>query len=129
METPDPTPLTEDALRQKAEEIMEKCSPPAWKGFCPESALNGKSVRMRLNDDDFFESEETHLQICVVPGLMATILNFRGAGKFRSAPCFADEAAGDEILCPQSLDMPPFGHAFEGFQKSEEMATYIQNTL
>jgi hypothetical protein len=27
-----------------------------WNGFCPESQLHGKQVRMRLNRHDFFES-------------------------------------------------------------------------
>jgi hypothetical protein len=34
-----------------------------WNGFCPESQLHGKQVRMRLNRHDFFESEATGLQI------------------------------------------------------------------
>lgn len=76
---------------------------------------------MRLNDSDFFESEETGLQICVIPGLLATILNFRGDGKFRSTPSFADESPRDEILCPQITDFPPFGDPTRGFQSREEI--------
>jgi hypothetical protein len=53
-------------------------------GYCPESLLKGKQVEMRLNEDDFWESEETGLQICVSPPY-ATILNWRGKGKFRSS--------------------------------------------
>lgn len=37
-----------------------------WNGFCPESQLHGKQVRMRLNRHDFFESEATGLQIARV---------------------------------------------------------------
>ncbi|MBW6479802.1 MAG: hypothetical protein K0B37_10260 [Bacteroidales bacterium] len=53
--------------------------PTMWDGYCPESKLmNGKKVRMRLNGWDFFESEETGLQICVLSGVKAVVLNFRG---------------------------------------------------
>jgi len=38
-----------------------------WNGYCPESWLQGKKVRMRLNRNDFYESEETRLQIAVFP--------------------------------------------------------------
>ena len=37
-----------------------------WDGYCPESRLKGKVVRMRLNSWDFYESEETGLQIAMV---------------------------------------------------------------
>ena len=57
-----------------------------WNGYCPESMLKGNTVRMRLNQSDFFESEETGLQICVLRGVQAIILNFRGKGKFRLTP-------------------------------------------
>jgi len=101
--------------------MSQQNTPQFWSGFCPECALNGKAVRMRLNDSDFFESEETGLQICVIPGLLATILNFRGDGKFRSTPSFADESPRDEILCPQITDFPPFGDPTRGFQSREEI--------
>ncbi len=51
-------------------------------GYCPESLLKGSHVEMRLNDDDFWESEKTGLQITVFPPY-ATILRWRGKGKFR----------------------------------------------
>ncbi|MHB1177260.1 MAG: hypothetical protein ACYCZO_02905 [Daejeonella sp.] len=39
-------------------------------GYCPESRLKGRKVRMRLNSYDFFESEETGLQIAICyPGV------------------------------------------------------------
>jgi hypothetical protein len=48
-----------------------------WNGYCPESELSGKKVRMRLNNWDFYESEETGLQICInVLGVQAVILIF-----------------------------------------------------
>lgn len=55
-----------------------------WNGYCLESLLKGKTVRMRLNQNDFFESEETGLQIYIIPRVQAVILNFRGQGKFRT---------------------------------------------
>ncbi len=51
-------------------------------GYCPESMLKEKQVEMRLNDDDFWESESTGLQIAVHPPF-ATILRWRGKGNFR----------------------------------------------
>ncbi len=62
-----------------------------WNGYCPESYLQGKKVRMRLNRNDFFESEETGLQIAVLRGVQAIIMNFRGKGDFRTNPEFADK--------------------------------------
>lgn len=35
--------------------------PTIWNGYCPESWADGKTVRMRLNKMDFYESEETRL--------------------------------------------------------------------
>ncbi len=95
-----------------------------WTGYCPESLLKGKRVRMRLNQHDFFESEETGLQICVFPGVHAVILKFRGKGKFRTTPNYADEIENGEILSPQESNMPPFT---EGgiFIESDEIEKYI----
>lgn len=53
-------------------------------GYCPESLIKGKHVEMRLNEDDFWESEETGLQMTVFPPF-ATILRWRGNGKFRQS--------------------------------------------
>lgn len=53
-------------------------------GYCPESLINGKHVEMRLNEDDFWESEATGLQMTVFPPF-ATILRWRGKGKFRQS--------------------------------------------
>ncbi|GAC1386077.1 MAG: hypothetical protein NVSMB45_15530 [Ginsengibacter sp.] len=46
--------------------------------------LEGKKVEMKLNEDDFWESLETGLQITVFPPF-ATILRWRGKGKFRAS--------------------------------------------
>jgi len=53
-------------------------------GYCPESLLKGKQVEMRLNKDDFWESEATGLQMTVFPPF-ATILRWRGKGNFRQS--------------------------------------------
>jgi hypothetical protein len=98
-----------------------------WDGYCPESLINGKSVRMRLNSWDFFESEETRLQICVLRGVQAIILNFRGKGKFRSTVSYGDEIENGEILSPQNTDRPPFNNPTKVFEESEEIENYIQS--
>ena len=97
-----------------------------WNGYCPESMLKGKKVRMRLNDWDFFEGEETKLQICVLSGVQAIILNFRGKGEFRSTAKYADEIENGEILSPQNMDRPPFNDPTVVFQSSEEIENYIR---
>ncbi len=96
-----------------------------WNGYCPESLLKGKTVRMRLNQNDFFESEETGLQIGVIPGVQAIILNFRGKGKFRETRTFGDEVENGEILSPQNSDRPPFNNPTTTFGESEEIENYI----
>ena len=55
-----------------------------FNGYCPESLLIGKQVEMRLNEDDFWESEATGLQLTVFPPF-AAILRWRGKGKFRQS--------------------------------------------
>jgi hypothetical protein len=105
---------------------MEKHEIPVmWNGYCPESLLKGKKVRMRLNQSDFFESEETGLQICVLKGVQAVILNFRGNGKFRTAPGYGDKIENGEILSPQNTDRPPFNDHVVIFQNSREIENYI----
>ena len=95
---------------------MEKQEiPNMWDGYCPESLLEGKTVRMRLNQSDFFESEETGLQICVLPGAQAVIINFRGKGKFRVSPNYADEIENGEILSRQNTSSPPFNEPTVAF--------------
>ena len=95
-----------------------------WNGYCPESLLRGKTVRMRLNRSDFFESEETGLQICVLRGVQAVIMNFRGEGDFRTTPEYADEIENGEILSPQNTDSPPFNSGVI-FNNSAEIENYI----
>lgn len=66
-------------------------------GYCPESLLTGKQVEMRLNENDFWESEETGLQITVFPPF-ATILRWRGKGKFRQSSDFASNSLVGLVL-------------------------------
>ena len=96
-----------------------------WNGYCPESLLKGKTVRMRLNQNDFFESEETGLQISIIPGVQAVVLNFRGQGKFRTTENYGDEVENGEILSPQNSDRPPFNTPTTAFGESEEIENYI----
>jgi hypothetical protein len=65
---------------------------------------------MRLNSNDFYESEKTGLQIAImIPGLQAVIMNFRGDKKFRQTESYADEVFDSEVLTKQTLSHPPFG--------------------
>lgn len=96
-----------------------------WNGYCPESWLKDKTVRMRMNENDFFESEETGLQICILSGVQAVILNFRGTGKFRSKETFADTIENGEILSPQNTNYPPFNSPSVIFADGEEIEKYI----
>lgn len=66
-------------------------------GYCPESKLKGKKVRMRLNEYDFWESEETGLQITTFPPF-AAVLAWRGEGNFKGYREFADTHHNSLIL-------------------------------
>jgi hypothetical protein len=71
-------------------------------GYCPESMLKGKQVDMRLNEDDFWESEATGLQIVVSPPF-AVILLWRGKGRFKdSSPLASDTLTG--LIMTQAID-------------------------
>lgn len=60
-------------------------------GYCPESLLKGRQVEMRLNEDDFWESEKTGLQVTAFPPF-AAILKWRGKGKFRESSDLASNS-------------------------------------
>lgn len=96
-----------------------------WNGYCPESLLLGKLVRMRVNQQDFFESEETGLQISLIPNLLAVILNVRGKGRFRDTKTFGDKVEQGEMLSPQNTDRAPFSNPPVIFMDSNEIAKYI----
>lgn len=97
-----------------------------WNGYCPESWFEGKKTRMRLNQWDFFESETTGLQIAVLPGIQAIIMNFRGEGKFRHTPTYADEIVNGEILSPQNTEGAPFNSPTTIFNNYAELKMYIK---
>jgi len=107
-------------------EIRRKKIPLTWNGYCPESAFKNEQVRMRLNRDDFYESEATGLQIAVLQGSQAIILNFRGSGEFRSTASFADVVNSGELLSPQNYSSFPFNKPTKVFEKSEEIEEYIK---
>lgn len=112
----------------EAEPVEEKRNlEQMWNGYCPESWLKGKKVRMRLNQNDFYESEATGLQIAVLPGVQAIIMNFRGNGTFRSTVSYADEIENGEILSPQNTDRPPFNNPTDVFESSDQIEKYIKN--
>jgi hypothetical protein len=77
-------------------------------GYCPESRLMGKSVEMRLNRSDFFESEETGLQIFLIPGYLAVKLRTRGDGNFKLNKVYARDVTMGELLVAQQKDRIPF---------------------
>ena len=113
-------------LGMEKREIVNQLS-QTWNGYCPESHLYGKTVKMRLNRDDFYESEETGLQILVFSGVQAVIMNFRGNGKFRTEPKYAHEIENGEILSPQNTDRPPFNNPTEVFENNEQIKNYIKS--
>jgi hypothetical protein len=119
VQTQNQTTTEEQAEPQELEQV--------WNGYCPESWLKGKQVKMRLNKNDFYESEETGLQIAVLSGVQAVILNFRGKGDFRSAISYADEIENGELLSPQNTERPPFNNPTEVFQDTEQIKNYINN--
>lgn len=97
-----------------------------WTGFCPQCALRQHQGRMRLNSSDFFECESCRLQIILaVPGLLATILNFRGSANYRRRPDYADMELRSEILCPQTFPNFPFTKN-KIFQNIFEIEEYIK---
>jgi hypothetical protein len=95
-------------------------------GYCPESKLDGEKVRMRLNANDFFESEKTGLQIAIsYPGVQAVVLKFRGKGDFRKTVNYAHEVENGEMLSPQVVDRFPFCGS-ELFGDEQEFTDYLK---
>jgi hypothetical protein len=101
----------------------------SWNGYCPECEFKGAKVKMRLNRDDFFECEESRLQIVLTyPGLLATVLKFRGEGAFRIHPDYAHEIPRHEMLCPQTKEDFPFT-GNELFNKDELLKEYLEQEV
>lgn len=69
-------------MKQNKTANVELPEPIFFDGYCPESILKGEKVVMLLNEDDFFESPTTGLQMTCFPPY-ATILKWRGKGKFK----------------------------------------------
>lgn len=100
--------------QEKTRKTMKKIEfSGMWDGYCPESKLIGKTVRMRLNRHDFFESEATGLQLLVMRGVKAIVLNFRGKGDFRSTNDCGDQVDNGELICLQNTAKWPF-HTADG---------------
>ena len=72
-------------------------------GYCPESLMEGERVEMRLNDDDFWESEATGLQMTVFPPY-AVILPWRGKGSFRSSGEVASDSCTGLVMTYSSTE-------------------------
>ncbi|MCH8569340.1 MAG: hypothetical protein LAT67_13780 [Balneolales bacterium] len=96
-------------------------------GYCPESKLKGKQVKMRQNRHDSFESEETGLQIRVYHGLQAVILNKRGKGNFTTTPRYAHESTEGEPFYGQLKDKSPMERPVQAFKDLEELKAYINS--
>lgn len=97
-----------------------------WNGYCPESELNGEKVRMRLNQNDFYESEKTGLQIGLMfPGVQAVVMKKRGNGKFKQTELFADQKFNYEILSKQTKENPPFCET-DLIQNTTELIEYLK---
>lgn len=116
-------------LKANTEDSMLSSIPIIWNGYCPESWANGRTVRMRLNKMDFYESEETGLQIAIgFSGVQAVILKHRGNGNFTSKRTYADQRDCNECLSPQTLERPPFCEP-NIFKSSEEINEYIKSFI
>ncbi len=117
----------------KAKEIIKVSL--FWNGYCPECAFKGMNEKMKLNDDDFYECEESGLQIVLTfPNFFASILKFRGKGKWRTNPDYAHELPRNEILCRQISDDVPLLESelnvgYAQFKNSEEIEKYIINEV
>jgi hypothetical protein len=94
-------------------------------GNCPECSLKGYKVKMRLNKNDFFESEETGLQVYLITGNLAVILNERGKGNFLETKKYADEFVTTEILVPQNKLKVPFVDDIVYFKNNSELSDFI----
>jgi hypothetical protein len=111
------------------DEETENLIPTIWNGYCPESWSKGKTVRMRLNKMDFFESEITGLQVAIgFSGVQAVILKFRGNGNYSEEKTFANERDCNECLSPQTIDKPPFCETIT-FKTSKEINNYIKQVV
>lgn len=101
-------------------------------GYCPESILKGKKVEMKLNQDDFWESEETGLQLTVFPPF-AAILQWRGEGKFRESTEVASNKYYGLLLAKAQVKhgceiFPDEEEVFDNFFELEEYIHFIDKS-
>ena len=96
-------------------------------GYCPESKLRGIISEMQLNEDDFWESSVTGLQITTFPPY-AAILSWRGKGKFKIHVQNASEHHFKLILTRASKEpgkvIFPDKNAY--FKSEDELNAYLQ---
>jgi hypothetical protein len=97
-------------------------------GYCPESKLHGIIAEMQLNEDDFWESTATGLQITTFPPY-AAVLTWRGRGKFKIRVQNASEHHF-KLIITKASKMPgkeifPDKNAF--FTSEEEFEAYLQS--
>ncbi len=122
--------LLKNVMRNKEEgsqTVRQRKALESWNGFCPESWIKGKKVKMRLNDMDLYESEETGLQVAVY-GPLAVILKSRGYGEFRQTPCYGDDISSEQMFVPQMMPYPPFvSRPFQTFANTDEIELYINS--
>jgi hypothetical protein len=97
-------------------------------GYCPESFLKDKQVDMRLNEDDFWESEATGLQVTAHPPY-ATILRWRGSGKFREASDTASDILVGLVMAGASEESGQeiFPDEANVISNKGDLETYITN--
>jgi hypothetical protein len=97
-------------------------------GYCPESKLRGIIAEMQLNEDDFWESTETGLQITTFPPY-AAVLPWRGKGKFKIHVQNASEHRFKLIITKASKspgkEIFPDKNAF--FTSETEFEAYLQS--
>src|SRR5450631_2010075 len=71
-------------------------------GYCPECMLKGEKVEMMLNENDFWESVKTGLQISIFPPF-AAILQWRGEGKFKNSRMIASKKCKGLLLAKSQV--------------------------
>ena len=97
-----------------------------WNGYCPECLLKERNVKMQLNKNDFYECEVSALQISVLTGVQAIIMNFKGKGDFKSEVKYAHDIENGELLSPQNIISFPYNNPTKIFNSSEEIINYIK---
>ena len=97
-------------------------------GYCPESKLRGIIAETQLNEDDFWESTETGLQITTFPPY-AAVLSWRGKGKFKIHVQNASEHRFKLILTRASNELGKeiFPDRSGFFTSEEQFNTFLES--